>query len=77
VNEVLADPQLEARDMVTKIEHAAAGEISLLGVPVKLSATPGRVRSAPPILGEHTERILTELGYGPADIATLRHEHVV
>jgi formyl-CoA transferase/CoA:oxalate CoA-transferase len=77
VNEVLADPQLAAREMLVPLAHAAAGEITVLGVPVKLSETPGGVVSAPPILGEHTERVLAELGYGPADIAALRHERVV
>ena len=77
VNEVLADPQLAAREMLVPLAHAAAGEITVLGVPVKLSETPGGVGSAPPILGEHTERVLAELGYAPADIAALRHERVV
>jgi crotonobetainyl-CoA:carnitine CoA-transferase CaiB-like acyl-CoA transferase len=44
---------------------------------VKLSETPGGVRSAPPILGEHTDRVLGELGYDAAEIASLRHDHVV
>jgi crotonobetainyl-CoA:carnitine CoA-transferase CaiB-like acyl-CoA transferase len=77
VNEALADPQLAAREMLTQLTHAAAGDITVLGVPVKLSETPGGVRSAPPILGEHTDRVLAELGYDAAEIASLRHEHVV
>jgi crotonobetainyl-CoA:carnitine CoA-transferase CaiB-like acyl-CoA transferase len=44
---------------------------------VKLSDTPGGVRSAPPILGEHTDSVLAELGYDATEIASLRHEHVV
>ena len=77
VNEALADPQLAAREMLTRLTHAAAGDITVLGVPVKLSETPGGVRSAPPILGEHTDSVLAELGYDAAEIASLRHEHVV
>jgi formyl-CoA transferase/CoA:oxalate CoA-transferase len=77
VNEALADPQLAAREMLTRLTHAAAGDITVLGVPVKLSDTPGGVRSAPPILGEHTDSVLAELGYDATEIASLRHEHVV
>jgi crotonobetainyl-CoA:carnitine CoA-transferase CaiB-like acyl-CoA transferase len=77
VNEALADPQLAAREMLTHLTHAAAGDITVLGVPVKLSDTPGGVHSAPPILGEHTDSVLAELGYDAAGIASLRREHVV
>jgi crotonobetainyl-CoA:carnitine CoA-transferase CaiB-like acyl-CoA transferase len=77
VNEALADPQLAAREMLMPLAHAAAGEINVLGVPVKLSETPGGVHSAPPILGEHTDRVLSELGYDAPEIASLRHEGVV
>ena len=55
VGEVLADPQLAARHMVERVDHATLGPISVTGVPVKLSDTPGAVRSAPPTLGQHTE----------------------
>jgi crotonobetainyl-CoA:carnitine CoA-transferase CaiB-like acyl-CoA transferase len=77
VNEALADPQLAAREMLTHLTHAAAGDITVLGVPVKLSETPGGVHSPPPILGEHTDSVLAELGYDAAEIVSMRHEHVV
>src|SRR6185437_2090082 len=52
LGEVLTDPQMIERAMVAAVEHATAGPLRLLGVPVKLSATPGGVRQAPPRLGE-------------------------
>jgi crotonobetainyl-CoA:carnitine CoA-transferase CaiB-like acyl-CoA transferase len=73
VGEVLQDRQLDARQMVETIDHVSAGSIRLLGVPIKLSETPGSVRSAPPGLGQHTDRILREdCGLTPEDIETLR-----
>jgi formyl-CoA transferase/CoA:oxalate CoA-transferase len=72
IGEVLADPQVAARDMIETIDHAAAGHLSLLGVPVKLSETPGSIRTPPPMLGEHTDAVLTELGLTPSEIAALR-----
>ena len=58
VAEVLTDPHLEARDMIQQLEHAAAGAIKVLGVPIKLSDTQGAVRTPPPALGQHTDEIL-------------------
>lgn len=73
VAEALEDEQLRARDMITVVEHAALGPLKVLGVPVKLSDTPGAARSAPPLLGQHTDRILSEdLGLSDAAIARLR-----
>jgi crotonobetainyl-CoA:carnitine CoA-transferase CaiB-like acyl-CoA transferase len=77
VGEVLRDPQLEARDMIAGLEHAAAGTIRALGVPVKLSDTPGAVRTPPPRLGEHTERVLRDLGFAPDEISRLRSNGTV
>jgi crotonobetainyl-CoA:carnitine CoA-transferase CaiB-like acyl-CoA transferase len=70
---VLADPQLQARDMIQPVEHATAGRVHVLGVPTKLSDTPGSVRTPPPTLGQHTDAILQQdCGLSTAEIAALR-----
>jgi formyl-CoA transferase len=56
------DPHTRAREMVVEMEHPEAGTVYGLGIPVKLSATPGSIRRPPPLLGEHTDEILAELG---------------
>ena len=61
IAQVLADPQLAAREMVTELEHIVAGKIRVLGIPTKLSETPGTVKTPPPALGEHTDKVLEEL----------------
>jgi crotonobetainyl-CoA:carnitine CoA-transferase CaiB-like acyl-CoA transferase len=78
VSEVLADRQLEARSMIETVDHVSAGAIRVLGVPIKLSDTPGGVRSAPPALGQHTEQILREdCGLSAAQIEVLRTERAI
>jgi len=78
VGEVLADPQLAARHMVERVDHATLGPISVTGVPVKLSETPGAVRSAPPTLGQHTEAVLIDdLGYSREEVERLRAEGAI
>jgi crotonobetainyl-CoA:carnitine CoA-transferase CaiB-like acyl-CoA transferase len=74
---VFADPQLEARHMVAAVEHVAAGSLRVLGVPIALSDTPGSVRTAPPLLGQHTDAVLAELGYDRAAIARLRDQRAI
>jgi len=59
-DEVFTDPQILARDMVVETDHPVTGKFRTMGVPVKLSATPGSVRRAAPRLGEHTGEVLTE-----------------
>jgi formyl-CoA transferase/CoA:oxalate CoA-transferase len=61
VTEALRDPQVLARQMIEVLPHPSIGAVEVLGIPVKLSDTPGAVRSAPPRLGEHTGRVLNEL----------------
>jgi formyl-CoA transferase/CoA:oxalate CoA-transferase len=61
VAEALAHPQVLARDMVVPLQHPTAGDIRVTGVPVRLSETPGNVRTPPPRLGEHTRAVLRDL----------------
>jgi crotonobetainyl-CoA:carnitine CoA-transferase CaiB-like acyl-CoA transferase len=73
IGEVVSDPQLAAREMVQSVDHATAGPIHLLGVPIKLSETPGGVRTAPPTLGQHTDAILMQdLGFTRVEVENLR-----
>lgn len=58
--EVFNDPQTIAREMVTEVEHSKVGRMKAIGVPVKLSATPGSVRRAAPLLGEHSDEVIAE-----------------
>jgi crotonobetainyl-CoA:carnitine CoA-transferase CaiB-like acyl-CoA transferase len=69
--EVFADPHTQAREMEVTMEHPVEGTIRGLGIPVKLSATPGAVRRAAPLLGEHTEEVLHEAGFAEEEIAGL------
>jgi crotonobetainyl-CoA:carnitine CoA-transferase CaiB-like acyl-CoA transferase len=78
IHEALADPQLAAREMIANVKHQAIGSLRLLGVPIKLSASPGAVASAPPMLGEHTDAVLHEvLGLSHDHIRALRVQGVV
>ena len=59
--------------MVVKVDHATLGTIEQLGLPVKLSDTPGQVRRPPPVLGQHTDDVLrADLGLSPVEIEELR-----
>lgn len=63
--QVVADPQLRARDMLVEVDHPGMDRpVTIAGVPVKLTATPGSVVHRAPRLGEHTSAVLAELGYG-------------
>jgi len=78
LNEVFDDPQLQARGMLASIEHEAIGMLTLTGIPIKLSETPGEVRRAPPRLGEHTEPVLRDdLGVDVGTLAGLRERGVI
>jgi len=75
--EALADPHALARDMVVDLVHPGAGPIKALGVPVKLSDTPGAVDRPAPLLGQDNTEVLTELGYSEAEQRTLKDDGVI
>src|SRR5262249_5755509 len=78
VDQVFADPQAIARGLTVSMEHATAGPIDLVASPLRLSKTPPEYRSAPPLLGEHTNDILDRmLAIQPSEIARLRREKII
>ena len=78
IDQVVEHPQVKARDMIVESEHPVAGKVKLVGVPVKLSETPGSVREPAPLLGQHTDEVLHQyLGMSAADIASLRQVGVI
>ena len=78
VAEVCESEHLKARGMIVTLPHPKAGKLRVLGVPVRLHATPGKAVTAPPLLGQHTERVLrTVLGVGKADVVRLRKSGVL
>ena len=77
VPDVMSDPQVGARRMIEAVEHATLGQLSVLGVPIKLSDTPGTVRTAPPTLGQHTAQVLRELDFSTAAIEQFRQRGVI
>ncbi|HSE93308.1 MAG TPA: CaiB/BaiF CoA-transferase family protein [Methylomirabilota bacterium] len=77
VDEMVRDPQINHRGMIVEAEHPRYGKVRQFGVAIKLSETPGIVRSAAPLAGEHTEAVLKDLGLGPEDIGALRAKGVI
>ena len=78
LEQVLNEPQILAREMVVDIDVPVAGPTKVTGVPIKLSETPGAVRTPPPTLGQHTEEVLESvLGMDEAQRNVLREEGVV
>ena len=77
VDEVFADPQAIARNLIVPLEHPA-GRLDLVASPLRLAKTPPEYRSAPPTLGQHTDEILRDaLGLSPNDIAQLRTAAII
>jgi len=74
--EVLTDPHLLARDMIVEVEHPVRGRYLTVGNPIKLSASPTTIGPSP-LLGQHREEILKELGYGDNDIRALAKDGAI
>ncbi|MFC4167768.1 CaiB/BaiF CoA transferase family protein [Teichococcus aestuarii] len=77
LKDVFADPHVVARNMVVEMPHASGESVKVIANPVKLSATPPDYRSAAPVLGQHTESVLSGLGYSEAEIAAMRQGGIV
>jgi crotonobetainyl-CoA:carnitine CoA-transferase CaiB-like acyl-CoA transferase len=77
VKQMHQNPQTAAREMLVEVAHRKAGKVKTIGLPVKFSATPGKVAHAAPILGQHSRDILAEHGYAAAEIEALAAERAV
>ncbi|MFL6661817.1 MAG: CaiB/BaiF CoA transferase family protein [Rhizobacter sp.] len=75
--EAFADPQVRERGMTVEVAHPLAGTVPLVASPLKLDATPVQYRRAPPLLGEHTDEVLGELGVSADRRAALREQGVI
>jgi len=75
--EVFQDPQILASNLFKELDHETLGPLRYLGLPIQLTTTPGELRSAPPLPGEHTEELLLNLGYRQEEIEELKKEKVI
>ncbi|MGG1657983.1 CaiB/BaiF CoA transferase family protein [Brevibacillus sp. NRS-1366] len=76
LSDLYADPHVSEREMLLSLHHPTIGEIKQVGIPIKLSETPGELKTPPPLLGEHSCEILQRLGYREEDIVKLFHNGV-
>jgi len=77
IDQAMEHPQVRHRQMVVELPHPAMGTVRLLGLPVKLSETPGAIRVAPPLLGQHTDEVLREIGVTGDELRRLRERGVI
>jgi len=77
VGDMLADPQVAAREMVVELQHPKAGATKALGLPIKFSETAGEIRRPAPLLGEHTREVLSNLGYSAGEIEKLQRDGAI
>jgi crotonobetainyl-CoA:carnitine CoA-transferase CaiB-like acyl-CoA transferase len=72
-----ADPQALAREMIVETTHPTAGKVKAIGLPIKFSETPGGVRKAAPLLGQHTREVLREHGFSDAEIDQMAEQGAI
>jgi formyl-CoA transferase len=77
VAEVCTHPQLTERGRIVERPHPTAGVVKMIGQPIELGDTPGSIRTAPPLLGEHTDDVLRETGYTDEEITSFRDEGAI
>jgi crotonobetainyl-CoA:carnitine CoA-transferase CaiB-like acyl-CoA transferase len=78
IEQVNSDPQLKSRDMHLEVEHPRYGAIPTPGIPIKLSETPGKIKSPAPDLGQHNAEVYKEfLGMSEVDVEELKKERVI
>jgi len=77
LDEVFSDPHVRQRQMVIEIDHPDVGKVSQVGIPIKMSGTPARVRSLSPLPGEHTGEVLLDLGYTKQEIDHLYQTGII
>ena len=77
MDEVFTDPQVLHREMVQEVDHPTEGKIKQVGIAIKLSDTPGKIRDLSPLLGEHTKEVLMNLEYSKQKIDELYRDGVV
>jgi len=75
--EVFSDPQVLHRQIAAELNHPTIGKVKQVGVAIRLSDTPGKIKSFAPLPGEHTDEILQDLGYSAEEIEKLRKEGVI
>ena len=77
LDEVFEDPQVLHQEMILEQTHPTIGKIKQLGFPTKLSRTPATLRLPPPLMGQHTEAVLHELGYTTGEIKAMREDGIL
>ena len=77
VSEVVSNPQVLARNMISEVEHPNIPNLKFPSSPLKLTDSPATIRRVPPLLGQHNEEVLVEAGYSPDKIADLRERGVI
>jgi crotonobetainyl-CoA:carnitine CoA-transferase CaiB-like acyl-CoA transferase len=77
VDELASDPQLVARQMIVEVDDPRAGKVKQAGISVKLSETPGSIRSLAPAIGQHTDEVLQRLGYAQEEVDRLRGAGII